>query len=110
MKICDKCRKELPPDYVQIQYPAFYIRKMTQNSVITGEEINLCHSCSKAFEKWLDGQEEYKPEFQEEYKPKFIKNIDGSIESFCGNCNNYINYYYDNYCSSCGKKIKGVIT
>lgn len=55
MKICDKCRKELPPDYMQIQYPAFYIRKITEYSTITGEEINLCHSCSKAFEKWLSG-------------------------------------------------------
>ena len=58
MKICDKCKKELPPDYAQIQFPYFYITK----AVFTfpyDEKIDLCPSCSKKLDKWLKEEPYY---------------------------------------------------
>ena len=52
MKICDKCKKELPPspDFMQTPSPYFVIYKYENGINI---EINLCASCSKKLDKWL---------------------------------------------------------
>jgi len=52
MKICDKCKKELPPspDFVQTPSPYFLIYKYANGVNI---EISLCSSCCKKFDKWL---------------------------------------------------------
>ena len=50
MKVCDKCKKELPPDFMQIPSPCFVIHRY-ENGIIA--EINLCASCCKKFNKWL---------------------------------------------------------
>ncbi len=52
MKVCDKCRKEIPNEIMQTPLPSFYIKKMVTN-MLNDIEINLCASCSKKFEEWL---------------------------------------------------------
>ena len=51
MKICDKCKKELPPGFMQTPSPYFVIYKYENGINI---EINLCASCCKKFNKWLN--------------------------------------------------------
>ena len=53
MKICDKCKKELPPDFMQTPSPYFVIHKWN-NTINT--EINLCSSCCKKLDKWLKNE------------------------------------------------------
>lgn len=51
MKICDRCGQPLPPDFMQLQLPYFYITKSID--LLGSNQIELCHSCSKEFDKWL---------------------------------------------------------
>ena len=52
MKVCDKCKKELPPspDFMQTPSPYFLIYRYNYGINV---EINLCASCCKKFDKWL---------------------------------------------------------
>lgn len=52
MKICDKCKKELPstPDFMQTPSPYFLIYRYENGINI---EVSLCASCCKKFNKWL---------------------------------------------------------
>lgn len=53
MKICDKCKNPLPPDYMQTPNPYFVILKWN-NKINT--EIDLCPSCCKKLDKWLKNE------------------------------------------------------
>ena len=53
MKICDRCKKELPPDFAQTPDPYFVIYKYSAMTSIT---IDLCSSCSKKLDKWLKNE------------------------------------------------------
>ena len=97
MKICDRCGEPLPPDFMQVQFPYFYITKSTD--LLGFNEIELCHSCSKELNNWLNNKKEYEPKaiLDPEY---------GDADWYCGNCGELIDIEYDNYCPSCGGKIK----
>lgn len=50
MKVCDKCKKELPFDFMQSPEPYFVIYKWSNMKNIN---IDLCPSCCKKLDKWL---------------------------------------------------------
>ena len=57
MRVCDKCNGPLPPDYMQMQYPIFYIQKIAKEGFFkTPEQIDLCPSCCKKLDKWLKNE------------------------------------------------------
>lgn len=53
MKVCDKCKKELPLDFMQSPEPYFVIYKWNNMKNIN---IDLCASCCKKLDKWLKNE------------------------------------------------------
>lgn len=53
MKVCDKCKKELQPDFMQSPEPYFVIYKWSNMKNIN---IDLCPSCCKKLDKWLKNE------------------------------------------------------
>ena len=53
MKVCDKCKKELQPDFMQSPDPYFVICKW---SCMKNINIDLCPSCCKKLDKWLKNE------------------------------------------------------
>jgi len=53
MKVCDKCKKELPPNFMQTPDPYFIIYKWSN---MTNINIDLCPSCCKKLDKWLKNE------------------------------------------------------
>lgn len=53
MKVCDKCKKELQPDFMQSPEPYFVICKWSNMKNIN---VDLCPSCCKKLDKWLKNE------------------------------------------------------
>ncbi len=58
-KMCDKCKKDISINPLNnTVFPKYIIYKYDR--VIFSQEINLCDSCEKLFEKWLSEEEDEK--------------------------------------------------
>lgn len=100
MRCCNRCGDPLPPDFMQVQFPFFYITK--SKSLLDCRQIELCTSCSKELDEWLNNKE-YEPKAIPD--PEFGKSYK---DWYCGKCGEHIDPEFDFYCSSCGAKIKEV--